>query len=197
MGTHRMKRRLAAIATTIGTSVVMVVSVSATSAYADSVIEVRKLHSGSFVRGGTGTYHFQVTNSGPDATSSTVTLTDTVPTGLTILGTAGHPSWTCQSSNQTLTCTNETAVDIGQSFPPLQLNVQVADDAPCSITNTATVSGGPNDSGSSSSDTTPVTGGSCDADNSLLSVNLGGIIPLLNNITNGTIGSPSATNASK
>ncbi|USQ86068.1 hypothetical protein NFX46_21545 [Streptomyces phaeoluteigriseus] len=81
--------------------------------------------------------------------------------------------------------------------------MDVAADAPCSVTNTATVTSSGVTSDSASGPTT-ITGGSSDDGGGgggllgpILPVNLNGIIPMFNNIsTNNTIDSPRATSNS-
>jgi hypothetical protein len=83
------------------------------------------------------------------------------------------------------------------------LTVDVAEDAPCALTNTVRVyappSGPPN---ASASDPTTVTGGECgggdgDGGGSILPIDLSGILPMFNNISiNNNIDSPGASNNS-
>ncbi|MFD5430491.1 DUF11 domain-containing protein, partial [Streptomyces sp. NPDC127084] len=95
---------------------------------------------GTFTPGGQGTYTLTVTNSGDGATDgTTVSLTDTLPAGLTAVSLSGT-GWTCVLA--TLTCTRTDALDPGESYPPITLTVNVAPTAPAQVTNTATVSGG-------------------------------------------------------
>src|SRR5439155_1434342 len=85
------------------------------------------------------TYTLTVTNVGAGPTSGTVTVTDTLPAGLTATGLAGS-GWTCTLA--TLTCTRSDALAAGASYPPITLTVNVAVTAPPSITNVAVVAGG-------------------------------------------------------
>jgi uncharacterized repeat protein (TIGR01451 family) len=58
-------------------------------------LTIAKTHSGNFSRGQTGaTYTITVTNGGNGTTSGQVTVTDTLPTGLTATGLSGS-GWTC------------------------------------------------------------------------------------------------------
>jgi uncharacterized repeat protein (TIGR01451 family) len=58
-------------------------------------LTLAKTHVGTFAQGQTGaTYTLTVTNIGAGATSGTVTVTDTLPTGLTATGIAGA-GWAC------------------------------------------------------------------------------------------------------
>src|SRR5208337_4062256 len=87
-------------------------------------------------------------------TSGTVTLTDTLPSGLTATAISGT-GWSCNLG--TLTCTSSTAVSGGGSFPPVTLTVNVSCTAPASVTNSATVSGGGNDNTETGKDPTTIT----------------------------------------
>ena len=80
-----------------------------------------------------------MSNPGFAATSGTVTLTDTLPTGLTATAISGS-GWTCTLG--TLTCTRSDALAASASYPAITLTVSVANNAAASLTNTATVSGG-------------------------------------------------------
>ena len=103
-------------------------------------LSVTKTHSGSFVQGQTGaTYTITVSNNGVTPTSGTVTMTDTLPTGLTATAIGGS-GWTCTLG--TLTCTRSDALAAVSSYPVITLTVDVASNAAASLTNTATVSGG-------------------------------------------------------
>ena len=107
-------------------------------------LTLSKTHTGSFTRGGTGTYTLTVRNTGDQPTSGTITVTDTLPTGLTFASAAGT-GWACSASGQTVTCTSSTAIPVGGSSA-FTLSVNVAADAGTtsgnSVTNSASVSGG-------------------------------------------------------
>ncbi len=103
-------------------------------------LTVAATHAGTFTQGQTGAaYTITVGNSGRGPTSGAVTLTDTLPAKLTATAMSGT-GWNCTLA--TLTCTRTDALAPGASFPPVALTVNVAADAPASVTNTATVSGG-------------------------------------------------------
>ncbi|WP_009631938.1 DUF11 domain-containing protein [Synechocystis sp. PCC 7509] len=102
---------------------------------------IAKSHTGNFNKGQTGTYTLTATNLGPGTTNGTVTISDTLPTGLTPTAATGT-GWTCTISGQVVTCTRSDALAATTSYPPITLTVNVAVNAPASITNTATVSGG-------------------------------------------------------
>ena len=87
-----------------------------------------------------------------------MTLTDTLPTGLTATGLSGS-GWSCTLG--TLTCTRSDALAASASYPAVTLTVTVASNAPASVTNTASVAGGgeintANDSASDPTTVTPV-----------------------------------------
>lgn len=102
---------------------------------------VTKSHTGNFTRGSTGTYTITATNSGTAATVGVVTVTDTLPAGLTP-STATGTGWTCNIVTQTVTCTRSSVLNAGASYPAISITVSVAQSAASSVTNTATVSGG-------------------------------------------------------
>jgi uncharacterized repeat protein (TIGR01451 family) len=103
-------------------------------------VAVTLTHTGTFTQGQVGaTYTLSVRNVGANATSGTVTLVDSLPTGLTATGLAGS-GWTCSLAG--LTCTRGDSLAAGAAFPDVTLTVNIAASAPPSITNNATVSGG-------------------------------------------------------
>ncbi len=107
-------------------------------------LTIDKNHTDIFTQGDTGkTYTITVTNVGGTPTSGTVTVTDTLPTGLTPTAPNGaHNGWTCGIVGQVLTCTRNDALAATASYPDITLTVDVAANAPPSVDNTATVSGG-------------------------------------------------------
>src|SRR5258706_15152488 len=68
-----------------------------------------------------------------------VTLTDSLPSGLTATSLSGT-GWSCALA--TLTCTRSDALGAGSSYPSITLTVNVSAGAPPQVTNTVTVSGG-------------------------------------------------------
>ncbi len=105
-------------------------------------LTLSKTHSGNFVRGSTGVYTLEVNNTGQAATAGTITVTDTLPVGLTFASATG---WSCSVTTagppQVVICTSTASIPAGgsTSFP---LSVNVAQNAAANLTNTATVSGG-------------------------------------------------------
>jgi uncharacterized repeat protein (TIGR01451 family) len=118
-------------------------------------LTVAKSHAGNFVSGDTGrTYSITASNAGGAPTAGTVSVSDTLPAGLTATAIAGT-GWTCTLA--TLTCTRSDALGTGASHPVITLTVSVASSAPASVTNTATVSGGGETSTGNDTATDPTT----------------------------------------
>jgi uncharacterized repeat protein (TIGR01451 family) len=105
-----------------------------------SDLTLTKTHTGNFTRGQTGaTYTLTVSNVGAGSASGTVTLTDTLPSGLTATDLSGS-GWSCALAS--VSCTRSDALAPGASYPAVTLTVTVAGNAPATVTNTASVSGG-------------------------------------------------------
>ncbi|MBZ5521076.1 MAG: DUF11 domain-containing protein [Acidobacteriia bacterium] len=101
-------------------------------------LTITKSHTGDFSQGQTSaTYTLTVKNAGIAPSNGTVTVTDTLPTGLTAAGMFGT-GWSCGL----LTCTRSDVLAGGASYPAITVFVNVASNAPATVTNTATVSGG-------------------------------------------------------
>ena len=101
--------------------------------------------SGTFTQGdgiGQGdTLLVTVHNEGFAATSGPVTVTDTVPSGLSPQSAVGS-GWTCGLAGQTATCTRGDALAAGSSYGLIAIAVTVDANAPSSVTNDVSVSGG-------------------------------------------------------
>ncbi|MEY4635293.1 MAG: hypothetical protein RJA55_1091, partial [Acidobacteriota bacterium] len=117
-------------------------------------------HVGSFTQGQTGAqYTAVVTNSGATSSSGTVTMTSTLPAGLTPTAAAGS-GWTCTVAGSTVTCTRADALAAGQSYPAITITTNVSNTATNLVT-AASVSGGgeTNTANNTASDPTTVGGG--------------------------------------
>ena len=99
-----------------------------------------------------GTLTLTVKNEGADPTDGTaVTVVERLPTGLGSLinnpgfgagpTTASGTGWTCTGTT-TSTCTRSDTLAAGASYPPLTVNVTVANTAAASLANAPTVTGG-------------------------------------------------------
>lgn len=129
------------------------------SATSDPAVDltVTKTHTGNFVAGGTGTYTITVSNAANmEREDNIVTVTDTLPAGLTYNSATGT-GWTCSASGQVVTCTHPATLDPGQSFPAISLVVNATSAAAASVTNSVTVSSASFDLNSANNTTTDVT----------------------------------------
>ena len=96
------------------------------------------VHAGSLALGVPISYRVTISNAasaGP--TSGTVTVTDTLPTGLSLLAMSGS-GWNCSG----LSCSRSDALPPGGGYPAIVVAANVAADAPSPVTNVVTVSGG-------------------------------------------------------
>jgi trimeric autotransporter adhesin len=112
------------------------------SATSDPAVDlsVTKTHAGNFIAGATGTYTITVSNAaGREREDNTVTVTDTLPAGLTFASATGT-GWTCGAVGQLVTCTHAPTLNAGSSFPPITLVVNVSEAAAATVNNSVTVS---------------------------------------------------------
>jgi uncharacterized repeat protein (TIGR01451 family) len=102
-------------------------------------LKITKTHTGNFTQGQQGaTYTLTVSNNtGAATTSGTVTVTDTVPAGLTLVSLAGT-GWSCAAN----ACTRSDALAGGNSYPTITATVNVSATATSPQVNQASVSGG-------------------------------------------------------
>jgi uncharacterized protein (TIGR03437 family) len=103
------------------------------------VLTIQSSHSGSFAQGQAGgAYSLTVTNAASaGATSGVVTVTETLPSSLTLASMAGS-GWSCTAN----TCTRGDALAAGSYYPAITVTVNVSASAPSQVTTQATVSGG-------------------------------------------------------
>ena len=103
-------------------------------------LAISKTHSGNFTQGQTdAVYSMTVSNNGTGPTNGTVTAMDNVPSGLTATSIGGN-GWNC--TQPAGPCTRSDVLVAGSSYPVFELSASVSVNAPSTITNTATVSGG-------------------------------------------------------
>ncbi|MFB6678364.1 hypothetical protein ACFCWG_39320 [Streptomyces sp. NPDC056390] len=200
MTTHGLRRRMSALGTVVGLGVALPFALSATPAHAQPILNIDKSHEGNFARGGQGVYTITLTNSGDQGTN-VAQVTDNLPAGLTVTNIGGTLPCGVTNGGSTVQCNGPISVAPDASFT-LSVSVNIADNAPCSVTNTVTVA---DEAGSpilSDNDRTTITGGDCDGGNgdgggSILPINLNGVIPMFNNISiDHNINSPGASNNS-
>lgn len=119
------------------------------------VVSILKSHSGNFTQGQVGaTFTLTVTNNGPGYTFGTVTVTDTLPSPYLVATGISGSGWACTLG--TLTCTRMDNIPAGSSYPTITVTVKVAGNAPASVTNSATVSGGGSANPNTSNDQTTI-----------------------------------------
>jgi uncharacterized repeat protein (TIGR01451 family) len=122
------------------------------------VLSITSTHTGSFTQGQqNATYTLTVSNgasAGP--TSGTVTVTETLPSGLTLVSMAGS-GWTCTTN----TCSTSNVLTAGSSYPIITVTVNVASNASSPQVNQVSVSGGGSAtaSGTDSTIITPISSG--------------------------------------
>jgi len=102
-------------------------------------LSVSSTHTGNFTQGQNGaTYSLSVANAGgAGATFSATTVTDNLPSGLTLVSMSGS-GWTCSAN----ACSRSDALAPGSSYPPITATVNVASDAGTPLANQVWVSGG-------------------------------------------------------
>ena len=100
-------------------------------------LAVTKTHDADFVVGSDGTWTIEVTNDGPTPDPGPVTVTDTLPPGVTYVSATGD-GVTCDATDQTVTCTIPGGVEIDTPVA-ITLVVAVQPDAYPSVTNAVTV----------------------------------------------------------
>jgi len=108
-------------------------------------LSIAAAHVGSFSqRDVADTVNLTISNVGLVSTSGTVTVTDTLPAGLTptAANTGTIQGWSVSTSGQTVIATRSDALAGGSAYPVLPITVSVSNTAASSLLNTASVSGG-------------------------------------------------------
>jgi uncharacterized repeat protein (TIGR01451 family) len=101
-------------------------------------LSITMSHGGSFAIGGQATYWITIWNISQTATSGGITVTDTLPGGMTFVSAAGQ-GWNCSFSSPAVTCTHAGPVNPGGSTT-ITLNANAGWGAHPAVTNIATVS---------------------------------------------------------
>lgn len=116
------------------------------------VLGITKSHIGNFNQGQQNAqYTVLVSNTGTGSTVDPVTVTETLPSGETLVSMSAS-GWTCNSN----TCTQSNSLAAGMSYGAITVTVDVAADATSPQVNTATVSGGGASSATATDSTTIV-----------------------------------------
>jgi len=106
-----------------------------TNSTGPAVLAITKSHTGNFSQGQQNAqYTIVVTNNGSGPTVDPVTVTDTVPSGETLVSMTGS-GWTCSGN----TCTESSALGAGLSYGAITVTVNVAANATSPQVNTASV----------------------------------------------------------
>jgi uncharacterized repeat protein (TIGR01451 family) len=136
-GTNLIRINPAGGSTIVGSTVAGLSDLGAATRFAD--ISITKTASSLvFPRLNNVSYLLKVSNSGPQSASGPLTVTDTLPSGLTYASGIGT-NWACSAVAQVVTCTNSTASLVsGASLPDITITVNVAAGTPNSVSNTAT-----------------------------------------------------------
>ena len=114
-----------------------------------------KRHTEQFVAGTNGAYSIALFNAG-FTSSGAITVTDTLPTGLTFVSATGS-TWSCAAAGQIVTCTTSAVVASAGPFPNnITLTVTPGANAVPGVINTAAVTGG-NDCDTTNNATSDVT----------------------------------------
>jgi uncharacterized repeat protein (TIGR01451 family) len=124
-------------------------------------VTITKTHAGSFTQGQTvgAMYTITVSNIGTAPTVGVVSVTDALPAGLTATA-IGGTGWACPTL---INCNRSDVLANGSSFPAITLTVSAAINAPASVINSVTVSGGgetdlTNDTAADTTAVTPLSG---------------------------------------
>jgi uncharacterized repeat protein (TIGR01451 family) len=117
-------------------------------------LAISNTHIGDFYQGQVGAqFTITVSNVGTGALNGLVTVTDTLPAGLTATAMAGS-GWDCVLGSRT--CARSDGLATTSSYPEIRLTVNVAIDAPASVVNVATVTGGGTTENATADDTTAI-----------------------------------------
>ena len=102
-------------------------------------LSVSSSHAGNFTQGQNGAVYTVTVSNGISAgvTSAAVTVTDTLPSGLTMVSMSGA-GWNCSGA----ACSRSDVLEPGTSYPALTVTVNVAANAPSQAANQVAVSGG-------------------------------------------------------
>jgi uncharacterized repeat protein (TIGR01451 family) len=121
-------------------------------------LSITKVAATTFAVDTNASYTLTVRNNGPQSASGTITVTDTLPNGLSYVSATGT-GWTCANSSGVVTCTMAGPLANATNAPAITLTVLVAAAAAPNVSNTASVSNAtfdPTAANNSATATTPV-----------------------------------------
>ena len=122
-----------------------------TTIAAAAVLGISKTHSGNFTQGQTGaTYTVTVSNTGAGAATGTVSVSESLPAGLSLVSMTGT-GWTCSNGG----CQRGDSLAGGASYPAITVTVNVAFNAASPQVNQVSVAG-PGIATASASDSTVI-----------------------------------------
>src|SRR5258708_32444674 len=102
-------------------------------------LTIAKSHMGNITASQQGAqFTLAVTNGGSGASSGTITVTDSLPSGLTFASGTGT-GWSCMANGPAVSCSNGNVISGNGGTSAITLNVNVAANAPASVSNTAAV----------------------------------------------------------
>jgi uncharacterized repeat protein (TIGR01451 family) len=115
-------------------------------------LAIAKTHVGTFTPGQIGAqYHITITNTGSSPSVGLVTVTDTLPAGLTATS-IGGAGWTC--AQPLGPCTRSDSLAPGASWPDIVLTVNVSPNPPATIVNVVSFTGGGDKGGNNTAQNT-------------------------------------------
>lgn len=105
-------------------------------------LSLEKESIGDFQAGTEDVYRFTVTNHGPSDAGGPLTLTDTLPAGLTFVSGSATGGWSCTAAGQDLTCSRPGGLQAasGSNAVSFDITVAIEETLTGSIENEATVS---------------------------------------------------------
>ena len=115
-------------------------------------LSIAKSHTGNFTQGQNGATYTVTVSNGASAvpTSGTVTVTETVPPGMTLVSMNGGAAWNC---TELPACATSSVLNGGASYPAITVTVNVAWNAGTPLANSVSVSGGGSATNSTSDST--------------------------------------------
>jgi len=104
-----------------------------------SDMQITAVASAGFASGFSATYTLTLDNNGPQGAVGPITVTNTLPAGLTFTSATGTGSWACSAAGQVVTCT--WAGTYGKNSPTtITIVAFITSSVATSVTNVATVS---------------------------------------------------------